>query len=425
MEQVYLANCDRYDPQVIAAAIRVASQALGLALPQGQEVWLHPACPWAHPQFVPHVFTHPAVIEGAALALSGNALTIATTSLTGFPTRYSYRKAGYVELAKRLNARLIAGDEAPTKVVSLGPDAVVDREVPLPRFALAAGFTVALPKLTGSTFVSFAGAIRHHQSLLQGTAQVHGHHHLPAKMVDLLAVALPNLIVVDAIHAAHQGGELSGRPIGLGVLIVGTNLVAVDAVCAVAYGLQPTEVGYLQLAAQRGYGPADLSQIRVLGDLTLDELAERGRQVRHVDPNPENYPLPPQVKVLRSPKAELAGTAGGLTEVFLILEHGGISWSKARETALVIGEVDAVPPAKSDTAAIIFLDDTSRATNYQGYSRIVRLRGRDVPLSTLLNDVPYIMQVGNLRNALGGEMVIDTLISKVVHFINVARTRRK
>ncbi len=418
MEQVYLVNCDQYDPQAIAAGIRTASRALGVALPKDQAVFLHPGCPWAHPRFAPHAFTHPAVVEGAALTLSGNTFTIATNSLPGFPTRYSYREAGYIELARRLKAGLVGVDEVPTEIVRLGADAAVDKEAALPRLALKTAFTIALPKLTGSTFIPFAAAIRHHQSLLQDRAQVQGHHRLSAKMVDLLAAALPDLIVVDAILATHQGGELSGRSVKLGLLVVGTNMVAVDAICAVAYGLQPMGVQYLEFAAQRGYGPAELSRIQVLGDLTLDELAKRSQRIEHVDPNPENYPLPPQIRVLRSPRADLAGTAGGLTEVFLTFERAGISWNKARETAVVIGQVEAVPPGKSDVATIIFVDDTSRATAYQGYSRVIRLRGRDVPLSTLLNNVPYAMQVGNLRNALGGKMVMATFTSRVARFIN-------
>jgi hypothetical protein len=111
-------------------------------------------------------------------------------------------------------------------------------------------------------------------------------------MVDLLEAVPPDLIVVDAITATHKGGELSGQPVESGALIIGTNPVAVDAVCAVAYGLAPSEIGYLQLAAECGYGSIDPAQIQVLGDLTLDGLKERAKQVEHVDPYPDHYPLP-------------------------------------------------------------------------------------------------------------------------------------
>jgi uncharacterized protein (DUF362 family) len=417
MEQVYVVECATYDPRAIETGIRAAAKALQVALPEGQTALIHPACPWAHPRFAPHAFTHAAVVEGAALALAGNRLVVATNSLPGFPTRYAYRKAGYVDLAQRLKAKLVGIDEALTQVVPLGEAAAVDKEAALPRVALQAGFRLALPKLTGSTFVSFAGAIRHHQSLLQDDAQVSEHHRLHTKMVDLLAAAPPNLIVVDAITATHRGGELSGQPLDLGLLIAGTNPVAVDAVCAVAYGFEPADIRYLQLAAERGIGPIDPSQIRITGDLTLDALRQRAGRVEHVDPRPEHYPLPSQVKVLCSPTSGLAGTLGGLTEAFLILERAGIRLEKARESVIVVGKVDHVPAGRSEQATIIFLDDTARA-EYQGYSRVVRLRGRYVPLSTLLNDVPYAIKVGNLRNELGGEMVTAVFLSRIARLVN-------
>ena len=416
MDQVYIIDCAHYDPRTIETGIRTAAPALGVTLPQDQTVLIHPDCPWAHPRFAPNAFTHPDVIEGTALALAGNTLTAATNSLPGFPTRYSYRKAGYVDLTQRLGVKLVAIDETSTQTVRLGESAVVDREAALPKIALQADFAVALPKLTGSTFVSFAGAIRHHQSLLQDDAQIKEHHHLHTKMVDLLEAAPPDLIVVDAITATHRGGELSGQPVELGVLIIGTNPVAVDTVCAVAYGFDPADIKYLQIAAERSCGPVDPAQIQVLGDLGLDALQERAKRVEHVDPYPDHYPLPSQVKVMRSAKSGLTGTCGGLTEVFLTLERGGVYLSKARDTVIVIGQVDEVPPGKSDLATIIFLDDSSRA-EYRGYSRVVRLRGRYVPLNTLLNDVPYAMKVGNLRNELGGEMVTAILSSKVARLI--------
>ncbi len=416
MERVYLVQCDRYNPQVIADGIVAAAQALEISLPHNQSVWLHPSCPWAHPQFAPHAFTSPAVLEGVMLALPGNTFTIATSSLNGFPTRYSYQKAGYVNLARRTSARLLALEELPTSQVSTSPDAVVDKKVSLPKWIQTGLFTVALPKLTGSTFLPYAGALRHHLSLFSWPTQIQNHHRLPTKLVDLLHIAPPNLIVVDAIHATHEGGELSGRPVPLNVLMIGTNPVAVDAICAIAYGLNPIEMPHLQAAAERGYGPIDPAQITVLGDLTLGDLKQRSQQVKRVDPLPEHYPLPPQVRVVRSPKADLAGTAGGLTEVFLTFEHAGISWKKSRETTLVIGHVDSVPKGQSDLATILFLDDTSRVDSYHGYSRIARLRGRNIPLSKLLTEVPYILQIGNLRNSLGGEMLLARLISSLMRW---------
>ncbi|MFP4345315.1 MAG: DUF362 domain-containing protein [Anaerolineales bacterium] len=418
MERVYIARCPEYDGDLIAEKVRAATDALGIDLPQHQSVFLHPTCAWAHPRIAPLAFTDPAVIEGAAQALgSGNRLTIGTNSLPGFPTRYSYRKAGYKKLAERLDAELLAVDEAATESVQLGEQTFVDKEVALPQAALEADFLIEVPKLRGSTFVSVAGALRNHQGLLQKDAQQEGHRQFHSKVVDLITAATPDLLVVDAITAGHKGGELSGEPVDLGILIIGTNAVAVDALAATAYGVDPTGLRYLQLAAQRDHGPNDPEEIEILGDLTLEELRELSRKVERVDPDPVNYPLPSHVQVRRSEKTHLAGTAGGLTEAFLVLKRAGLDLADARETMIVIGSVGEVPRGKSERATIVLLGDTARA-EYDGYSRVVRLRGRYVPLDKLLNDMAYAMKVGKLSDQLGSDMLTDSISSKVRGFFN-------
>lgn len=405
MEKVYLVACGQYDPRSIESGVRAALEGLGIALPDHGECLLHVACPWAHPRFAPASHTHPSVIEGVARALSGTSIVLGGNSLPGFPTRYGFGNAGYFALARRLGARLAPFDEIGAATAGRASNG---QPVLLPAPRLTPSFTVSLPKLTGSTHVPFAGALRHQFSRLPQPKQVADQHRLPEKVVDLLPVAQPELIVVDAVQAMHRGGELSGEPVELGMLIVGTNPVAVDLVCAAAFGLLPAEVDFLQVAAQRGLGPAGLDEIAILGDLDLAEVRSRGGRVQLVDPNPENYPLPPQVKVARSAKARVAGTAGGLTETFLMLERAGIGLDRARETTLVVGQVAGIPRGKSDYATLIFLDDTSRG-EYEGYSRVVRLQGRNAPVSRLLQDVPFAMAVANVRAELGGGFVLAGL----------------
>jgi uncharacterized protein (DUF362 family) len=64
----------------------------------------------------------------------------------------------------------------------------------------------------------------------------------------------------------HREGPRHGTPIRLGVVVAGTDAVAVDAVAAAIMGFEPSQVGYLQYAHEAGLGVADLSQINILGD---------------------------------------------------------------------------------------------------------------------------------------------------------------
>ena len=398
MTSVYLASCDGYDPDAIARHVRAASDALGVALPRQGSALLHASLPWSHPRYAPHAHTHPAVLEGIGRALEGSSVSIGAQSLPGFPTRYSFGKAGYDKLSRRIGAGLVAFDEGDFRSVSSAR--AQGSTFPLPAGRLDASFTVATPRLTGSTYLPFAGALRQLYTLLPADVQLAEHHRMGELIAVLAAAAAPDLIVVEAIQALHRGGELSGEPVGLGVLIVGTDPVAVDLACAAAYGIPEDELDFVRFARQNADQPSRLSEIEILGDVSAEELQERGVRVERIDQRPETADLPSQVKVIRSPNASQTGVSGSLREAFAVLERAGVPLGKARESVLVIGQAEEIPPAGSDSAAIIFMDDTSRA-DFKGYTRIVRLTGRTPALARILMDVPFVLNVANLRADLG------------------------
>lgn len=421
MARVFLVDCDCYDPAKITDGIRRACETLGVPLPSRGRVFLHPACPWAHPQYAPACFTHPEVLRGMAHALTGVSLTLGTNSLPLFPTRYSYRKAGYTTLARQLGARLVSLDQEDHETADANRAAEGHSPLRLPTILKTADFSVTLPKLRGSCYVGLAASLRHLHSLLPPTDQLSEHHRLPEITLELVPLVSFHLIVVDAIQASNRGGEVAGEPIDLGVLIVGTDPVAVDLVCAELYGLRSTEINVLQMVGERGLGPREVAQVDVCGDLDLTELRRRSRAVHRVDPRPENYPLPEHLHVARSGKAPQAGTAGGLAETFFVLERAGLSFKKAREAVLVIGQAADIPKARSDEAAILFLDDTSRA-EVKGYGRVIRLQGRNQALSRLLLEVPFALRVANLRAELGGEYLLADLTSSITRRLRRSST---
>jgi uncharacterized protein (DUF362 family) len=397
MTSVYLASCERYDADLIAGHVRAASAALGVSLPTNGTTLVHASLPWAHPRYAPDAHTHPAVIEGIVRSLAGG-VTVGAQSLPGFPTRYSFAKAGYDKLARRIGTRLVAFDEGEFRPVS-SPRSQ-GSTIPLPGLRLDAPFTVAAPRISGSGYLPFAGALRQLYSLLPADVQLAEQHHMSDLIAVLAAVAAPSLIVVDAVQPLHQGGELSGEPVDLGVLIMGTDPVAVDLACAAAYGVPEEDLEFVRFARQTADQPSTFADVEVMGDLPAAELRDRASRIQRFDRRPERPDLPAQVKVLRSPKASPTGVAGSLSEAWGVLSRASIELAKARESVLVIGQVEDVPPAASDTAAIIFMDDTSRA-DFKGYTRIVRLTGRTPAVSRILMDVPFVLNVANLRADLG------------------------
>ena len=103
---------------------------------------------------------------------------------------------------------------------------------------------------------------------------------LPHKIVDLQEVIQSGFIVIDGIEAGEYS-EIAPSNFPLGLIVMGTNPVAVDTVCTHIVSLDPVEIEYIRLAHERGYGPIDLSKIEILGDVPLNEAQNRAKGIRH------------------------------------------------------------------------------------------------------------------------------------------------
>jgi uncharacterized protein (DUF362 family) len=84
-------------------------------------------------------------------------------------------------------------------------------------------------------------------------------------IIDLTATVRPQLTIVDAVVAMEGDGPIMGRPRPVGLLAMGTDLVAVDATCARTIGLDPRKMPYLSVAS-RFLGHIDEGRIAQVGE---------------------------------------------------------------------------------------------------------------------------------------------------------------
>jgi uncharacterized protein (DUF362 family) len=85
-------------------------------------------------------------------------------------------------------------------------------------------------------------------------------------IVDIALTRTPDLAIVDGIIGMEGDGPLNGTPKPMGLLIMGTDLVAVDATCCRLMQLDPTRVGYLELGRRKKLGLLAEQQIKQLGE---------------------------------------------------------------------------------------------------------------------------------------------------------------
>ena len=86
-----------------------------------------------------------------------------------------------------------------------------------------------------------------------------------ASILDINRVVGPHLAIVDGIIGMEGDGPIMGSPRAAGVLVMGTNLPAVDATCARLMGIDPRRVAYLAAASGR-LGPIAERHIRQRGE---------------------------------------------------------------------------------------------------------------------------------------------------------------
>ncbi len=99
-------------------------------------------------------------------------------------------------------------------------------------------------------------------------------------IVDIAATRLPELAIVDGIIGMEGDGPLNGTPKAMGVLVMGCDLVAVDATCCRLMQLDAERVGYLVMAQRKKLGQLAAGRIEQLGE-TIEGRAQPFDTVPH------------------------------------------------------------------------------------------------------------------------------------------------
>lgn len=102
-------------------------------------------------------------------------------------------------------------------------------------------------------------------------------------IVDIAATRMPDLAIVDGIVGMEGDGPLNGSPKPMGVLVMGTDLVAVDATCCRLMQLDPEKIGYLVLGHRKKLGHLAAQQIQQLGE-RIEERAKVFDTLPHFKP---------------------------------------------------------------------------------------------------------------------------------------------
>jgi uncharacterized protein (DUF362 family) len=141
------------------------------------------------------------------------------------------------------------------RVTRLGTNFTGLGELALPAAILAADVVISLPKLKTHHWAGMTCGMKNLFGVVPGAVYGWPKNVLHVRgifesIVDLAATVKPQLTIVDGITAMEGDGPIMGQPRALGMVAMGTDVVAVDATCARVIGLAPEKMGYLTNAGQ-------------------------------------------------------------------------------------------------------------------------------------------------------------------------------
>ena len=160
--------------------------------------------------------------------------------------------------------------------VSLKTHASRLNELYLPKTALGVDFLVSMPKLKTHHWAGVTLSLKNMFGVVPGSCYgwpknvLHWAGHRPGHPGRRRGRHDPDFAIVDGIVGMEGNGPIQGTPKASGVLVFGSDAVAVDATCCRVMGLRPDRIKYL------------ISAGTMLGHINPDKIQQLGEPISSV-----------------------------------------------------------------------------------------------------------------------------------------------
>ena len=227
------------------------------------------------------IITHPAFTAavGKCVQKAGGRVVIAESPggpYTPAAMKAMFRATGYRDMAEACGFTLYT--DCKSREVTL-PQAKRCRELSVVEPFLDRDYLINLPKLKTHSMVGFSGAVKNLFGTVPGLQKPELHCRFPERepfsemLCDLCHFLGPDLSLMDGIWAMEGNGPTGGQRRDLHVIAGSESPWALDVAAASLVGLEPEKITMLREGHERGYGPLDLSELELVGDLMETLLA--------------------------------------------------------------------------------------------------------------------------------------------------------
>jgi uncharacterized protein (DUF362 family) len=374
---VILRRCETYDVEAIRGIVGDALETLDLR-PHGRTL-VKPNCV-ASGKYFPDAHTRVEFLEGVFLALQDRATSAMTELALGersgitMPTRYAFKGANYYPMADRLGLTVHHFDETSQVEVHFTHKERLRDSIYVPEPVARADFFVNCPKFKAHPWTTVTFSMKNYIGIQDDRHRLIDHdHRLHEKVRDLQFVLQPRLVAIDAITAG-EGRMLTPKPFHLGMVILGDNQLAVDSVSCAILGIDPLTVEHLRLAYESGFGPVNLDEISIVGDISLADAQRRAEGFEKGLIRVEKYFQGSNIRAYAGPPPSdgghdycWGGCPGALEEAIEILRmYDASTDAKMPPVHIVFGAYTGEIPAKNGERVVFIGDCTTWKGDLQG-----------------------------------------------------------
>ena len=267
---------NRADVKAIKATVRSALDKLDEATGwkakfKGQKVLIKPNLVFVTPKTsyrysydIPQT-TDPRVFDATMEVLSELCDDIVIGEGSGLVTWTYAKMAGYLDIARKYNAKFVCFEELPTQRFFC-PKAEVGQEVYVPdiigEVIRGERLYVSHPKTKCNIYTGVTLGFKNSMGTYSVNMRARNHTwQINKKLTDIMYLFKPDLTVIDGIIGGEGNTPGPNDPVIFDRIICGTNAVEVDRVTTELMGFDPNENELIKEADKRGFGDPDVEII--------------------------------------------------------------------------------------------------------------------------------------------------------------------
>lgn len=276
--ETFIARAETYDTD-LASIILHAFRALGITERdiQGKRILLKPNLVEPH-RGVAHINTDPLVVRGAIeafLHLGAASVLVAEGAGHCRDSILVLEESGFADMLREDRVPFVDLNYDACNTVANAGGFTRLRTLNFPNLLRRVDWIVSMPKMKTHHWTGITLSMKNLFGLMPGEfygwpKNVLHHQGIENSILDINATVRPHLAIVDGIVGMEGDGPIMGNPRHAGVLVMGTNLPAVDATCARIMGIDPSRIDHLARASGR------------LGPIREKNISQRGECIASV-----------------------------------------------------------------------------------------------------------------------------------------------